>query len=152
MNQDELRARIESTLTILAALRTAEPHALRRALALAAETLKQALGGLTEVDRELEGVTAPDRSAAAEAVGLPKEPEAARGKITRLEQALAMARSDLDVEKNVQAEERKRLAQLEKKHKEYEALLLNDPKAFSDYFDRALEVDEKKRGRRPPQR
>ena len=152
MNQDELRARIESTLTILAALRTAEPHALRRALALAAETLKQALGGLTEVDRELEVVTAPDRSAAADVVRLTKELDAARGKITRLEQDLAMARSDLDVEKNVQAEERKRLAQLEKKHKEYEALLLNDPKAFSDYFDRALEVDEKKRGRRPPQR
>ncbi|MFO1054509.1 MAG: hypothetical protein U1F36_19990 [Planctomycetota bacterium] len=151
MDTDDIRTRIDNTLTILAALQTNEAHALRRALALSADALKAARVALTESEDELEVLTAPERNSAEENLRLQKELQKAKDRITGLEQDLAMARQDHDVEKQVQSIDRKRLQELEKKVAQYESMLMNDEQAFSRYMDRAIEADAKK-GRRPPQR
>ncbi len=151
MDTDDIRTRIDNTLTILAALQTNEAHALRRALALSADTLKAARVALTESEDELEVLTAPERNSAEENLRLQKELQKAKDRILALEQDLAMARQDHDVEKQVQSIDRKRLQELEKKVAQYESMLMNDDQAFSRYMDRAIEADAKK-GRRPPQR
>ncbi len=152
MTTDEIRARIDNALTVMAALRTNEPHAMRLALASAGDALKVARGALTETEAELDVLTAPNRNPAADAIKLRKELDAALSKIVGLEQDLAMLRQERDVERQMQAADRKRLAELEKQHGQYEALLLKDNDAFAKYMDRAVEADEKKRGRKPPTR
>ncbi|MBI5850537.1 MAG: hypothetical protein HZB39_05785 [Planctomycetes bacterium] len=152
MNTDDVRNQIDNTLSILASLQGNEPHVLRRAIALAADTLKSAREALKETDAELDVLTAPGRNAAEELVRLRKQLDAAQDKALDLEQRLAMLRQERDVELQVHAAEKKRLAELEKQSAQYEAMLLKDDDAFSKYLDRALDADEKKRGRRPPSR
>lgn len=152
MTTEDIRSRLDSALTVLAALNTNEPHVLRRALVLAGDALRAARGALDEADDELDVLTAPDRNSAAEVVRLEKELATARDRAVALEQDLAMLRHERDLETQVQAVDRKRLADLEKRVAQYESSLLKDDDAFSRYMDKAVEEDEKKRGRKPPPR
>lgn len=152
MNTDEIRSKIENTLSILASLQGNEPHVLRRGLALAADTLKAARGALAETDSELDVLTTPGRNAAEDLLRLQKELDRQKDRALDLEQQLALLRQERQVETQVHAAEKKRLAELEKQSAQYEAMLLKDDDAFSKYLDRALDADEKKRGRRPPPR
>ncbi len=152
MNTDDIRDKIDNTLAILASLQGNEPHVLRRALALAADTLKAVREAQKETDAELDVLTTPGRNAAEDLVKLRKQLDAAQDRILDLEQQLGLLRQERDIENQLHATERKRLAELEKQSTQYEAMLLKDDDAFAKYLDRALDADEKKRGRRPPPR
>lgn len=152
MNTDDVRSKIDNTLAILAALKGNEPHVLRRALALSADTLKAAREATQETEAELDVLTTPGRNAAEDLVKLRKQLDAAQDRILDLEQQLGLLRQERDIENQLHATERKRLAELEKQSTQYEAMLLKDDDAFAKYLDRALDADEKKRGRRPPPR
>ena len=151
MDTQATRTKIDNALTILAALQTNEVHALRRALALAADTLKSARAAIADSESELDVLTSPQRNSAEESMRLEKELTKARDRIVGLEQDLAIARQEREVDTQVQAIDRKRLAELEKKVAQYESMLMSDDQAFARYMDRAVDADAKK-GRRPPQR
>ena len=151
MKHDEIRERIDNTLAILASLQGNEPHALRRAVGLAAETLKALREHWNEADAEMDVLTTPGRSPAAELIKLQGELERTKDRMSKFEQQLISERQARRVEEQLRATDKKRLTELEQQASQYEAMLFKDGAAFSKYMDRAMEADEKKRGR-PPQR
>lgn len=147
---DDLESRVDNTLAILGAAFGTDPHALKRALALAAETLKAVREALRKRAAELDVLTTPGRKPAQELLRLEKDLQSAVAKSAAHEQRSVMLGQELQLERELHAAAKKRLAEAEKQAVQYEAMLLKDDAAFSKYLDRALDADEKKRGRRPP--
>src|SRR5690606_13231703 len=127
-------------------------RAVRQTFELAKTTLLDLRNALDELEAQLEVVTAPERNSARDVVALGKELRAAKSKIHELEQRHALARAELDADRLLQRQDRERLTELEKKNRQYEELLMKDDDAFARYLDQAIDADERKRGRRPPQR
>ena len=149
---DDLESRVDNTLAILGAASAADPHAQRRALALAVDTLKAVREALRARAAELDVLTTPGRKPAEELVRLEKELQSADARSAAHEQRSVLLAQELQLERELHAAAKTRLAEAEKQAAQYEAMLMQDDAAFSKYLDRAIDADEKKRGRRPPPR
>ena len=149
---DDIRRRIDNALAVLGATPTNDVRAVRQTVELLKSTLTELRGAFDELEAQLEVVTAPDRNAARDVVALDRELRSAKAKNQDLEQRLALARAELEADRQLQADDRTRLAELEKQSRQFEDLLLKDDDAFGRYLDRAIDADERKRGRRPPSR
>ena len=145
--EQDIRERIENALAILAA-QGHEPHALQRNLALAVETLRAAKGAIEERDSQLDLVTAPERDAAKEAERLRSELEAAELRVAQVEQQLALARQDQEIEVQLHDEDRRRLTTLERKAKELDTVLMEDDAAFARFMERKLDEQDEQTGRK----
>jgi septal ring factor EnvC (AmiA/AmiB activator) len=103
--------RVDNTLEILASLQGNEPHALRRALALSAETLKEVRTYLKEIEAELDVLTTPGRRPAEELVHLQKELAQATDRVNVLERQLASEKQARRVDEQLREADKKRLAE-----------------------------------------
>jgi chromosome segregation ATPase len=146
------RRTLDNALTVLRATPTNDVRAVRQTFELVAAALEAARAALDELDAQLEAATGPGRDAIRELVALQKKVQDAAVQRAELEQRLALARADLDADRHAHAEEQRRLKELEKKTKGFEDLLMTDDEAFDRYFEKAVELDEKKRGGGPPKR
>ena len=140
---------VENAIAVLRAVR--DPHTAKQSLVLAVNALESALDGIRRRDEQLEMLTSPDRSAAEEA-------QALRARVAELERELELAQADAQateqtkaLEEELHEEDRRRLKKLERKAKDLDKLLMEDDDAFSRYMDRAMDLDEERRGG-PPQR
>lgn len=140
---------LENAIAVMKAVR--DPHAAKQSLIPAIHALEAARAALARRDEQFESLTDPDRTAAEQVTEL-------KARVARLEQELELARADAEaaeqskeLEENLHEEERQRLLKLERKAKDLDKLIMEDDDAFSRYMDRAMDVDEKRRGG-PPQR
>lgn len=146
------RRGIDNALTVLRSTPSNDVRAVRQTFELLARALEDARAALDELDAQLEAATGPGRDAIRELAALQKQLRDAQLQRAELEQRLALAQADLEAERHAHRDEHRRLAELEKKTAGFEDLLLTDDQAFDRYFERAVDKDEKKRGRRPPPR
>ncbi len=148
---EDIGTAIRNALAILATPGAKAPHAIERNFQLAVETLLAARAAIEKRDSEIDLVTDPDHTAAEEAQRLRAALEKAEGRILELEQELAMAKHDAEVEQVLHAEEQKRLKTAEKKAKDLDSLLMEDDEAFKRYMDKAMDEQERK-GKGPGRR
>lgn len=149
---DGARGQIENALAVLRSTPSNDVRAVRQTFELVDGALEAARGALDQLDAQIEIATGPQRNLVRELIDMQKQLQAAQSRQHELEQQLALARADSAADRHMHDEEQRRLRELEKKTKGFEDLLLKDDDAFAKYFDRAIEQDEKKRGRKPPQR
>lgn len=149
---EDARNQIDNALAVLRSTPSNDVRAVRQTFELLAAALECARAALDELDAQLEVATGPQRDSIRDVVELQRKLQEVTLQKAELEQRLALAQADRDAEKAVHAEDNKRLHDLEKKAKGFEDLLLQDDDAFAKYFDAAIEQDEQKRGRKPPQR
>lgn len=149
---DEARSSLQNALAVLRSTPANDVRAVRQTHQLVATALEAALAALAELDAQLEVATGPQRDAIKDLLESQRKLQAAQLRAADLEQRLALARADQEAEKQFRADEERRLKELEKKTKGFEDLLMQDDDAFARYFDAAIEKDEKKRGKKPPQR
>ena len=140
---EDIHTRIQNTIAILTAeARTLDEHG-RHDVQLAVETLQAADVAVTEIEAELDLVTAPDLNAAKEVQKLRNELEQAELRIAELDQRLAEARERIQIEDQIHAEEHENLQRLERQTKKMENILETDADAFGKFMDHALEQDER---------
>jgi hypothetical protein len=141
---DDVRAKIENAITILSTPAAQEPHAARRSIVLAIEALRAALGGLDEVEAELELVTSPERIAAGEVKRLQSELAEAKARAQKLDGELTKLKQKTEIEGHLHDEERKRLKDLERRAKDFDTIVLKDKDAFDQFMQRTLDRDDQK--------
>jgi chromosome segregation ATPase len=139
--EPEVRVRISNAIAIVESMLGREPGA-RQAFLAAIEALRAARGAIGELEAQLDIVTAPERAAARDVLRLGRELEAARQRIAALEAEVRLLRTKLDVEAGVHADEQRRLRELEHRAKEFDAVLMDDDRAFGKFMER--ELDRKK--------
>jgi hypothetical protein len=144
---EDIHIRIANTIAILRAETRTLDAATRQELNLSVETLLAADASVTELEAELDLVTAPDLSAAEEAQRLRARLEASELQVAALEQRLLEAQEKVQLEDQIHASERDRLAELERQAKKVERLLETDADAFGTYMDNALDQDDRQKGR-----
>ncbi|MCA8942495.1 MAG: hypothetical protein KDB80_08070 [Planctomycetes bacterium] len=148
-DDDPILERIANAITVLSAIR--DPHAALRQLQMAIESLTAAAKAIEARDAELDLVTAPDRDAAAEIARLRQQLEEARDQIVTAELRAVESDQEREMEAQVHADDAARLAKLERKSRDLDALLMEDEEAFGRYMDRAMDEDDRRRGG-PPKR
>lgn len=140
---EDVHTRIQNAIAMLAAEAPTAGPAAQHGFRLAVETLRAAEEAVTELEAELDLVTAPELRAAEEAQKLRHELEEAEVRYAALSQKLALLQEERTTEDAVHAEGHRRLQKLEKETAEIERLLETDAGAFGKFMDRALDQDEK---------
>ena len=139
---EEIHTSIQNTIAILnAKARTVDAHA-RQDLRLAVETLSAADAAVDKLEGELDLVTTPDLNAAEEAQRLRHRLEEAKLRIATLEQQLAEAKDELQLESQIHTSDHERLRELERQATKMEGILETDAGAFGKFMDDALEQDQ----------
>ena len=139
---EDIHTRIQNTVAILSSeLKTLDAHA-RHVLQLAMETLQAADAAVTELEAELDLVTAPDLSAAEEAQRLRHRLEETEVQIAALQQKLSDANDKIRLEDEIHVSEHDRLKELERQTKRMEDILETDADVFGKFMDKALDQDQ----------
>jgi wyosine [tRNA(Phe)-imidazoG37] synthetase (radical SAM superfamily) len=135
----DLRTRIANALAILGAFAKGQSGTVRRHTELATTTLEAAARGLADLEELIDVGSSVDLDTAKEIRSLRERLRESENARTKLEMRLAEQLARRDADDAVRREEAERVRALEKRSKQLDDVLANDPAAFDAFMRKELD-------------